>query len=146
MKYTPPSQRGFSLVELMIVMAIIGIIASIAVPYLEQARQASKSASAINSLRTINSAQASYRSAMGQYGSLTDLGNASYIADPKLSGGEKSGYLFTIASATDLNYEAVADPVLDPLNAFQHYYIDASGVIRVEVGAAATTASAALGQ
>ena len=141
MKKNPTSQAGFSLIELLIVVAILGIIAAIAVPYLESARQATKSASAINSIRTINSSQASFRSATGRYGTLEELGNGNYIADSSLIAGEKSGYTFSVSSATDLNYEAVADPIFDPTGAFQHYYIDASGVIRAEVGQAATLAS-----
>ena len=141
MKNSTPAQQGFSLIELMIVVAIIGIIAAIAVPYLEQARQATKSASAITSLRTINSAQASFRATNGRYGTLAELGTDKLIADPSLSAGEKSGYSFDIPVSTALNYEAVADPVLDPTNAYQHYYIDASAIIRVEVGAVATVAS-----
>jgi type IV pilus assembly protein PilA len=141
MKNHPTSQRGFSLIELLIVVAIIGIIAAIAVPYLESARQATKSASAINSMRTINSSQASYRSANGRYGTLAELGNANYIADPSLRDGQKSGYTFSVTNATNLNYEAISDPVLDPSNAFQHYYINASGIIRVGVGGPATAAS-----
>jgi len=125
----------------MIVVAIIGIIAAIAIPYLETARQATKSASAINSMRTINSSQASYRSATGHYGTLIELGNGNYIADPNLRNGNKSGYTFNVPSATEFDYEAVADPILDPTNVFQHYYINASGIIRVEVGASATAAS-----
>ncbi len=141
MKKSTSTQKGFSLIELMIVVAIIGIIAAIAVPYLEQARQATKSASAITSLRTINSAQASFRATNGRYGTLAELGTEKLIADPSLGAGEKSGYRFDIPVSTALNYEAVADPTLDPTNAFQHYYIDASAIIRVEVGAAATVAS-----
>lgn len=137
MKKKPTQQAGFSLIELLIVVAIIGIIAAIAVPYLETARQATKSASAVNSMRTINSSQASYRSATGRYGTLTELGTSNYIADPSLSAGEKSGYTFTVSNATAFNYEANADPILDPTSTFQHYFIDASGVIRVEVGAPA---------
>ena len=141
MKIDPKSQRGFSLIELLIVVAIIGIIAAIAIPYLNQAKQATQSASAISSLRTINSAQASYRQATGQYGTLTELGNASYIADPSLVSGHKSAYDFTVTNTTDLNYEANADPSVDPNNVYQHYYNNATGIIRVEVGAAATATS-----
>jgi type IV pilus assembly protein PilA len=141
MKTIPTSQRGFSLIELLIVVAIIGIIAAIAVPYLEQAKQASKSASAVSSMRTINSSEAAYHSSTGEYGTLTQLGSANYIADSNLAGGRKSDYTFSVTPLTALNYEAVADPVLDPTNAYQHYFIDASGVLRVEVGAAATATS-----
>jgi type IV pilus assembly protein PilA len=141
MKKIPTSQRGFSLIELLIVVAIIGIIAAIAVPYLEQARQASKSASAVSSMRTIHSAESAFHSSTGQYGTLTELGNANYITDSSLAGGRKSDYTFGVTPLTTLNYEAVADPALDPANAYQHYFIDASGVLRVQIGAVATVAS-----
>lgn len=141
MKTAPGSQRGFSLIELLIVVAIIGIIAAISITYLTSAKQASQSASAISSLRTINSAQNSYRQSMGQYGTLVELGNGGYIADPSLAAGQKSQYLFVITNNTDLNYESNADPLTDPNNAFQHYYIDASGVIRKNIGAPASAAS-----
>ena len=141
MKKIPTSQRGFSLIELLIVVAIIGIIAAIAVPYLEQARQASKSASAVSSMRTINSSEAAYHSSTGEYGTLSQLGTANFIADSSLTGGRKSDYTFTVTPLTTLNYEAAADPAQDPANAYQHYFIDASGVLRVEVGATATATS-----
>ena len=141
MKQYSNSQRGFSLIELLIVVAIIGIIAAIAIPYLEQARQASRSASAVNSMRTISSAEGSYRNSTGQYGTLTELGNANYIADSNLSSGLKSGYLFDVTTATQTNFEVVADPAFATTSNLQHYFIDGSGVMRVEIGATATVAS-----
>ena len=141
MRKSTNAQQGFSLIELLIVVAIISIIAAIAMPYLEQARQATRSASAVASMRTINSAESSYRATNGRYGTLPELGTARLIIDPSLSAGLKSGYTFDVTTATVLDYEAVAAPALDPTNAFQHYFVDGSGIIRVNVGAAATVAS-----
>lgn len=141
MPTTLQTQKGFTLIELLIVVAIIGIIAAVAIPYLNQARQATQSASAVSTLRTINSAQTTYRQAVGQFGTLAQLGNNNYIADPSIVAGRKSQYTFAITNPTDLNYEANADPTNDPTNAFQHYYIDSTGVIRSQVGAAATISS-----
>ena len=141
MKNSASSQKGFSLIELLIVVTIIGIIAALAVTYLQQARNATQSASAVSSMRTINQAQSAFRASNGRFGTLPELGTSDLIADPHLSAGEKSGYTFDVTTATALNYEAVADPVNDPRNSFQHYFIDGTAIIRVNVGAAATVAS-----
>lgn len=141
MRKSTAAQKGFSLIELLIVVAIISIITAIAMPYLEQARQATRSASAVASMRTINSAQSSYRATNGRYGTLPELGTARLIIDPSLSAGLKSGYTFDVPTATALDYEAVAAPALDPTSVFQNYFVDGSGIIRVEVGAPATVAS-----
>ena len=142
MRKSTTAQKGFSLIELLIVVAIIGIIAAIVIPYLEQAKQATRSASAVASMRAINSAEFSYRAAYARYGTLPELAEARLVIDPSLAEGVKSGYTFNVPTATATDYEAVADPAIDPMNAFQHYYVDGTGIIRVEVGAAATVDSA----
>jgi len=101
-------KNGFSLLELLIVVAIILIIATIAIPSLLRSRQAANETHAVANLRTLNTAEVQYISShQGQYGGLPELVTAGLLDDRYVNG--SAGYNFAIEIAGNfLDYTATA--------------------------------------
>jgi prepilin-type N-terminal cleavage/methylation domain-containing protein len=147
--------RGFSLIELLIVVAIILIIAAIAIPNLLRSRIAANQASAVGSLRTINTAEITYASTYnaGYSQTLLNLGPGATpptaalagLIDSVLANGVKSGYTFTYTPGAATGgridtYSLNANPVTVGTTGTNYYFTDHSGVIRQDSAAQADSA------
>lgn len=139
--------KGFTLIELMIVVAIIAIIAAIAIPNLLRSRLQSNESAAISNLKAIVGAEVAYNSANGSYtGDFADLTGAT---PPFLEGnwaGIKQGYQFTLASPGPNNFTCNADPSEPGVSGNRYFYTDASGVIRFNTGGQAGAGDPPIGE
>ena len=143
-------RRGFSLIELLIVIAIILIIITMAVPKYQKIMMFGRETSAMSSLKTIAAAQLTYQSQYGRFAtSLAELGpppsGASSPAGAELIGndlanGVKEGYKFTVAAIPG-GYTVNANPVVFGSDGSRTFYTDHTMVIRENYGPEPATAS-----
>jgi len=142
--------RGFSLIELLIVIAIILIIITIAVPKYNQTQMYMRETAAVKAIQTIHQMEVQYQSQYGRYAtSLAELGPpqsgnpgpaAADLIQRDLSEGEKQGYKFAV-TPTQGGYVVQAQPVNYGSSGRKSYYSDQSMVIRENDGPEPATAS-----
>ena len=126
-------KKGFTLVEIMIVVAIIALLAAIAIPNLLRARHNANESAAIATLRTISTAEESFRAVQNPntYGTLAQLAAAvpPYI-DATLAGGAKQGYTFVMTGVPAANtYTCTATPQTVGTTGTRIFTVDQTGVI-----------------
>jgi type IV pilus assembly protein PilA len=154
-------QKGFSLIELLIVVAIILIIAAIAIPNLLRSRIAANESSAVGSIRTLNTAEVTYSSTYPDKGftcTLSALGppagsaaatsSAAGLIDSVLSSGVKSGYSFALTGCTAagsttivVTYSSQGTPVAVGQTGQRAFCSDQSGVIHYNAAGASCSPS-----
>jgi prepilin-type N-terminal cleavage/methylation domain-containing protein len=147
-------QTGFTLIEMLIVVAIILIIAAITIPSLTHAKINANEASAVISVRAINTVEVSYQAAYGGYAeSLANLGGAepcnksaatACLLDQSLAGGVKSGYNFAAVGSNPANgmstsYVVGAAPVVFDRTGKRRFCSTDKNVIRTDLNAGGST-------
>lgn len=135
-------RRGFSLVELLIVVAIIGVLLAVAIPHFITMRLGADENAVIREVQTIHQAQIQYSSQFGKYaGTIAELGpSGANLVPESLASGEKNGYLFTMTSRLG-GYAVHANPKVFGSTGRRTFYLDESGVVHQNWGSEPATNS-----
>jgi len=144
-------QKGFTLIELMVVIAVIAIVSAIAIPSIMDARKTANEASAISSLRTIVTANEQYQTRFVDHGyaaDLTTLMDVGYL-DQVLGSGVKAGYQFNytpggLIGGSIVRYSCRAEATSQGTTGDRSFFVDDTGVLRFKEGPGASDADAAL--
>jgi len=133
------NRKGFTLVEIMIVVAIIALLAAIAIPNLLRARLNANEAAAISAVKTLVAAEISWHSVNGSYTNdiLNDLSGATppYI-DSVLGSGTKQGYGFAVTNADAYGFDVNAAPAEVGKTGNRYFFANEEGVIKQATSAA----------
>jgi prepilin-type N-terminal cleavage/methylation domain-containing protein len=143
----PERKKGFTLLELLIVVAIIMLLATLAVPYAVKQRIQANQASAVNDLRVLRDAMEAYRADHNVYPPTYDRNTMGpYLANPNMAASpfERRGFRFTIVTTGRDAWYGTAEPLTPRSGGTRYFYVDESNLIRWNEGAAAAATSAPL--
>jgi type IV pilus assembly protein PilA len=156
------NQKGFSLIELLIVVTIILIIAAIAIPNLIKSKIQANEAAAVMTLKTLNESAVMYSNSYGGFPhAISDMGpggggtnassSAADLIDSSLASGVKSGYKFVFTPLTSdpagnvLSYTITATPVTPGTTGQRSFFTDPSGTVRASQSGVADSSSPPIG-
>lgn len=143
-------RRGFSLIELLIVIAIILILITVAVPQYQKAQIMAREMAASKAVQTVQTVEVMYQSQYGHFAqSLRELGPpdsgassaaAAGLISGALASGTVGGYKFTLTGTAD-TYTIAASPVAYGSSGNKSFYLDQTGILRASDGPEPATAS-----